>query len=112
VRCAAGHHFRMAADQLTIFNGGAAEAESGLGEKAAPVRHPPEPVGFHNLVAVSARRLVVPLHGTRGFTGGLKGLIMPGACRNQAERLGWCPCRRRAAPVTGWLAAWSHDLLV
>ena len=53
VRCAAGHHFRMAADRLTIFNGGAAEAESGLGEKAAPVRHPPEPAGFHNLVAVS-----------------------------------------------------------
>jgi hypothetical protein len=37
----------MAADRLTIFNGGrAAEAESGLGEKAAPVRHSPEPAGF------------------------------------------------------------------
>jgi hypothetical protein len=61
---------------------------------------------------MAARGPVVQPHGTRCLRGGLKGFIMPDACRNQTERQGWCPCRRRSTPDTGWLAAWANDPLV
>jgi hypothetical protein len=57
----------------------------------------------------AARRPVVPLHGTRGFRDGLEGLIMPDACRrNQAERLGWCPCGEGQHLLQdGWLPGFT-----
>ena len=84
-------YHRMARD-------GATRVGADLGDLRAPT-------------VTAARHPVVPLHGTRWFRGGLKSLIMPDACRNQTERQGWCPCRRRSTPVTGWLAAWTHDPL-
>lgn len=61
----------------------------------------------------AARRPVVPLHGTGGFRGGMKGLIMPDVCRNQAERLGWCPVSAKVSTcyrVAGWLDSRSAGL--
>jgi hypothetical protein len=56
----------------------------------------------------AARRPVVPLNGTRGFRGGLKGLIMPDAYGNQTERLGCARVGEDQHPLQGgWLPGFT-----
>ena len=60
----------------------------------------------------AARRPVVPLHGTRWFSGGPKSfdarcVPKPGSTARLVPQ-----CRRRLTPVPGWSAAWTHDRLV